>query len=212
MMRNSLYFGKAVGHVWFEAWSVNSAGGVLLVCAVSIFLTMLQSYLESVVRKWKRELNQERVLYNTIRQPPKYQRLELEKIPDQNLRRALSIHMDLNRWVEYAYAVLPKTETCHVDENKNTGLNESEYAAKKSKPSRKCIDKRRLKCHICDTILHLVTLLTGYLIMLLVMNYNVWILLSAVVGGALGYFLFKRDSAIGQQQHDASYKPSPTAV
>lgn len=47
----------------------------------------------------------------------------------------------------------------------------------------------RLLLHAVQTLLHLVQVTLGYLLMLCVMSYNVWIFLGVIVGSALGYFV-----------------------
>lgn len=48
----------------------------------------------------------------------------------------------------------------------------------------------RISIYACDTSLWLVLHNLGYLIMLTIMAFNLWIFLSVLVGGGLGYFVF----------------------
>ncbi|XP_072517948.1 protein SLC31A2 [Salminus brasiliensis] len=43
--------------------------------------------------------------------------------------------------------------------------------------------------HSLQTALHIVQVILGYMLMLCVMSYNVWIFLGVIVGSLLGYFL-----------------------
>uniref|UniRef100_A0A0E9UYE1 Copper transport protein n=1 Tax=Anguilla anguilla TaxID=7936 RepID=A0A0E9UYE1_ANGAN len=43
--------------------------------------------------------------------------------------------------------------------------------------------------HILQTCVHVVQVTLGYLLMLCVMSYNVWIFLGVIVGSLIGYFL-----------------------
>ncbi|PVD23719.1 hypothetical protein C0Q70_16992 [Pomacea canaliculata] len=44
--------------------------------------------------------------------------------------------------------------------------------------------------HLIQTLLYLVQFIGGYVLMLAVMTYNVWLLVGGVVGLGLGYFFF----------------------
>ena len=44
--------------------------------------------------------------------------------------------------------------------------------------------------HLIQTVLHTLQVAVGYLLMLAVMTYNVWICLSVVFGAGVGYLLF----------------------
>lgn len=57
------------------------------------------------------------------------------------------------------------------------------------------IRARRLKYHCLGGVTHVFNLVTGYLIMLAVMTYNVWISIGVITGSGVGYFIF---GAIGQ--------------
>ncbi|CAC5372797.1 unnamed protein product [Mytilus coruscus] len=52
------------------------------------------------------------------------------------------------------------------------------------------IRKRRLKYHCLAFITHTINVILGFLIMLAVMSYNVWIGVSVLSGAGLGHFLF----------------------
>ncbi|CAG2201879.1 unnamed protein product [Mytilus edulis] len=52
------------------------------------------------------------------------------------------------------------------------------------------IRKRRLKYHCLAFITHIINVILGFLIMLAVMSYNVWIGVSVLSGAGLGHFLF----------------------
>nr|KAG5698344.1 hypothetical protein BaRGS_010930 [Batillaria attramentaria] len=46
------------------------------------------------------------------------------------------------------------------------------------------------KGHLLQTALYVVQFLGGYILMLAVMSYNVWLLVGGVAGLGLGYFFF----------------------
>ncbi|XP_054854503.1 probable low affinity copper uptake protein 2 [Eublepharis macularius] len=43
--------------------------------------------------------------------------------------------------------------------------------------------------HSIQTLLHVVQVVLGYLVMLAVMSYNMWIFLGVIVGSAIGYYI-----------------------
>lgn len=57
--------------------------------------------------------------------------------------------------------------------------------------------------HLAQTLLHMVQITVSYLLMLVVMTFNVWLCLSVVAGAGLGYFLFgwKRAVIIDSNEH-----------
>ncbi|XP_050763970.1 probable low affinity copper uptake protein 2 [Gymnogyps californianus] len=48
---------------------------------------------------------------------------------------------------------------------------------------------RWFRYHIGQTLFHVVQVVLGYMVMLAVMSYNVWIFLGAIAGSTLGYFV-----------------------
>lgn len=48
----------------------------------------------------------------------------------------------------------------------------------------------RIRCHIIDSSLFVVSFFWGYLLMLLVMTYSVWLVVAVILGSGLGYFIF----------------------
>ena len=49
-----------------------------------------------------------------------------------------------------------------------------------------------LALHIAQTFLHMVQVAVGYLLMLVVMTYNLWIFFAVILGAGLGYIVFGR--------------------
>ena len=48
----------------------------------------------------------------------------------------------------------------------------------------------RIKNHTADSLIHMSRVTCGYLLMLGVMTYNTYILISTILGSVFGYFLF----------------------
>ncbi|OWF49691.1 uncharacterized protein LOC110451380 [Mizuhopecten yessoensis] len=69
------------------------------------------------------------------------------------------------------------------------------------------IRSRRIKYHCLGMLTHTFNLITGYILMLAVMTYNVWITIGVIVGSGLGFFIF---GALGKniQVKYAGLKPS----
>ncbi|CAH8462268.1 unnamed protein product [Heterobilharzia americana] len=65
--------------------------------------------------------------------------------------------------------------------------------------STSCLQKLRSYCssyHLVQTMLHMLQTLMGYMLMLIVMTYNVYLLLAVIFGFTLGYFLFAQNRAL----------------
>ncbi|KAL5971008.1 High affinity copper uptake protein 1 [Taenia solium] len=56
--------------------------------------------------------------------------------------------------------------------------------------------------HISQTLMHLVQLFISYMLMLVVMTYNAYLLVALLLGSCLGYFLFfrRRFVVVGEQE------------
>ncbi|XP_016894370.1 protein SLC31A2 [Cynoglossus semilaevis] len=67
--------------------------------------------------------------------------------------------------------------------------SESSRTAIETLPSPDLNNRNRLLLHVDQTGLHVLQVALGYMLMLLVMSYNVWIFLGVILGSALGYFI-----------------------
>ncbi|XP_060083348.1 protein SLC31A2-like [Ylistrum balloti] len=52
------------------------------------------------------------------------------------------------------------------------------------------IRSRRIKYHCLGLLTHIFNLIIGYILMLAVMTYNVWITIGVIVGSGVGFFTF----------------------
>lgn len=52
------------------------------------------------------------------------------------------------------------------------------------------IRSRRVKYHCLGLLTHIINLLMGYIIMLAVMTYNVWITIGVIAGSGIGFYIF----------------------
>ncbi|MEQ2184134.1 hypothetical protein GOODEAATRI_004828 [Goodea atripinnis] len=97
-----------------------------------------------------------------------------------------------------AYAAAPsgRTESCSV-------LDAS--PSESSLTSQPLSTRNRWLLHIIQTCLHILQVTLGYMLMLCVMSYNIWIFLGVILGSALGYFisfpLLGQMSLYGQPRH-----------
>lgn len=57
--------------------------------------------------------------------------------------------------------------------------------------------------HIIQSLLHIVQMTLSYLLMLIAMTFNTYLLLAVVLGAGLGHFLFgwRRSSVIDPNEH-----------
>lgn len=58
----------------------------------------------------------------------------------------------------------------------------------------------RILLHVTQTVLYLIQLTIGYMLMLVVMTYNAWLLISVVLGAGVGYLAFNFRSAMMDEQ------------
>ncbi|XP_070571887.1 uncharacterized protein [Ptychodera flava] len=89
--------------------------------------------------------------------------------------KTLSMDMEDTRWLDYNTA-LSKTRvqrTCKLYKEITISMN-----------------SKGLKYHLVSAIVYTLQVVFAYVMMLLVMTYNTWILFTVVLGGALGYFIF----------------------
>ncbi|XP_035667846.1 probable low affinity copper uptake protein 2 [Branchiostoma floridae] len=57
-------------------------------------------------------------------------------------------------------------------------------------PSIQHIERRRLKFHIAQSLLHVLEVVGAYCLMLVVMTYNGWLAIAVFLGAGVGYFVF----------------------
>ncbi|TNN11417.1 High affinity copper uptake protein [Schistosoma japonicum] len=69
-------------------------------------------------------------------------------------------------------------------------------------------EKLRSYCtryHLIQTMLHMIHAFMGYMLMLIVMTYNVYLLLAVLFGFTLGYFLFAQNRALLIRSHNCCH-------
>ncbi|VDQ10603.1 unnamed protein product [Trichobilharzia regenti] len=59
--------------------------------------------------------------------------------------------------------------------------------------------------HLVQTFLHMLHTFMGYMLMLIVMTYNVYLLLAVIFGFTLGYFLFAQNRALLLRSHSCCH-------
>ncbi|XP_027882000.1 protein SLC31A2 [Xiphophorus couchianus] len=80
----------------------------------------------------------------------------------------------------YAAAAFGRTESCSA-----LDASESSLAPTETRPP----SRNSWLLHVIQTCLHVLQVTLGYMLMLCVMSYNVWIFLGVVLGSALGYYV-----------------------
>ena len=66
----------------------------------------------------------------------------------------------------------------------------------------KFIRQQRISMHLVQTLLHVLQVCLGYVLMLTVMTFNVWICLAVVAGSGLGYLVFGWKSSMNIDDAD----------
>lgn len=61
--------------------------------------------------------------------------------------------------------------------------------------------KRFTSQHIIQSLLHMVQVFIGYVLMLAVMTYNVWVCIAVVLGAGCGYFIFDAQPMLLNSDH-----------
>ncbi|XP_025113802.1 probable low affinity copper uptake protein 2 isoform X2 [Pomacea canaliculata] len=76
-------------------------------------------------------------------------------------------------------------------------------------PVSRQIRARKLNLHVLNCLSHAINVFYGYLLMLVVMTYSVWLTVAVVVGSAVGYWIF---GAIGQLLRETSFQATHQSV
>ncbi|KAM9451488.1 protein SLC31A2 [Clarias gariepinus] len=145
----------------FEFWSVNGPGGMFLSVVVVLLLTVFYEFLKvwSMVLVKRFEPLLDTSVPATCTTPP---------CSDSPVLKHTESTSSLPN--------SPSQVSLAPTENTTTpGLGTSTV--------------ERLLLHGVRTLLHIVQVVLGYMLMLCVMSYNVWIFLGVIVGSLLGYFI-----------------------
>ncbi|KAM7369291.1 hypothetical protein PAMP_013570 [Pampus punctatissimus] len=80
--------------------------------------------------------------------------------------------------------------SCHADSSSALDSSPSESSLTPIDPPPPALNTRNSwLLHGIQTVLHMLQVSLGYMLMLCVMSYNVWIFLGVIVGSVLGYFI-----------------------
>ncbi|KAI8507798.1 hypothetical protein Bbelb_140380 [Branchiostoma belcheri] len=63
-------------------------------------------------------------------------------------------------------------------------------------PSIEHIERRRLKFHLAQSLLHVLEVVLAYCLMLVVMTYNGWLAIAVFLGAGIGYLVFSADMGV----------------
>ncbi|XP_075249631.1 protein SLC31A2-like isoform X2 [Convolutriloba macropyga] len=85
----------------------------------------------------------------------------------------------------------------------SNGTSESGPESKRSLVNVKSSPPKILSVeHLTQTLLHFLQMTLGYLLMLVVMTFNVWLFIAVILGYTVGFFLFGWWCASDQSKHD----------
>lgn len=96
-------------------------------------------------------------------------------------------------------------EKMYYDAHKREQLNQDKEGSSQNlrTPAKPIREQILNKQHFLQTIMHMFQVAVSYLLMLIVMTYNVWLFLAVVLGASTGYFLFGwiRNRAVDVTEH-----------
>ncbi|KAI4902652.1 hypothetical protein NFI96_028711 [Prochilodus magdalenae] len=145
----------------FNFWNVHGPGGMVL----SVFVVLLLTVIYELLKVWKTTLAQQ---FKRNSAPP----------------------------VPAAFASAPPCSPPEQERPDNSSalansLSESSLVTTENTSTTAVITPpvNGWLLHCLQTVLHIVQVVLGYMLMLCVMSYNIWIFLGVIVGSLLGYFL-----------------------
>ncbi|XP_076140908.1 protein SLC31A2 isoform X1 [Alosa pseudoharengus] len=151
----------------FDFWDVHGPAGMVL----SVFVVLLLTVFYELLKVWKVGLSQRSEAPGPPPFPAPYSPTEGRCFSPQPA--CLSPQLESHESIT-ALASSPSESTLNPANGANTATSSSLNSWLQ---------------HGLQTILHIVQVTLGYMLMLCVMTYNVWIFLGVIVGSVLGYFL-----------------------
>ncbi|XP_067279116.1 probable low affinity copper uptake protein 2 [Pseudorasbora parva] len=146
----------------FDFWDVRGPAGMVL----SVFVVLLLTVMYELLKVWKITVGKQK--HTSVTHPPAPVSFSPEQscfAPVMNCQRGSSALASSPSEISLA-----PTETIATADT-TTAANKSWLV------------------HCLQTAIHILQVTLGYMLMLCVMSYNVWIFLGVIMGSVLGYFL-----------------------
>ncbi|KAG9266231.1 putative low affinity copper uptake protein 2 [Astyanax mexicanus] len=145
----------------FKFWSVHGAGGMVL----SVFVVLLLTVIYELLKVWKTTLDKQVENHSAPAFPAAFS-------PTPHCLSPELTHPDSTASLNNSPSEISLAPT---ENTSTTAANTSTVNS--------------WLLHSLQTVLHVVQVVLGYMLMLCVMSYNVWIFLGVIMGSLLGYFL-----------------------
>lgn len=146
----------------FDFWDVHGPAGMVL----SVFVVLLLTVVYELLKVWKITIGKQNQASITHPSAP------VSFSPEP------SCFAPVMKCQEGGSSLTNSPSEISLAPTENTATNADTTAAKKS-----------WLLHCLQTAIHILQVTLGYMLMLCVMSYNVWIFLGVIMGSVLGYFL-----------------------
>lgn len=147
----------------FDFWDVRGPAGMVL----SVFVVLLLTVIYELLKVWKITIGKQKQSSNTHSSAPVSFSPEASCFaPVMKCQEGSSSLTNSPSEISLA----PTETTATTDDTTTTA-------------------KKSWVLHCLQTALHILQVTLGYMLMLCVMSYNVWIFLGVIMGSVLGYFL-----------------------
>ncbi|XP_009293522.1 protein SLC31A2 isoform X1 [Danio rerio] len=161
-----MYFeGSSNVTLLFNFWNVHGPAGMVL----SVFVVLLLTVVYELLKVWKITVGKQKSSPNT----------------------SPSTAMSFSQNKQSCFATVIKCQegssslANSPSEVSLTPTENTDNAADSSTAAK----RRRWILHCLQTAIHIVQVTLGYMLMLCVMSYNIWIFLGVITGSVLGYFV-----------------------
>lgn len=160
----NMYFeGSSNVTLLFDFWDVRGPAGMVL----SVFVVLLLTVIYELLKVWKITIGKQKQSSNTHSSAPVSFSPEASCFaPAMKCQEGSSSLTNSPSEISLA----PTETTATTDDTTTTA-------------------KKSWVLHCLQTALHILQVTLGYMLMLCVMSYNVWIFLGVIMGSVLGYFL-----------------------
>lgn len=162
----NMYFeGSSNVTLLFNFWDVRGPAGMVL----SVFVVLLLTVMYELLKVWKITIGKQKSSPNTI--------------------PSTAMSFSQNKQSCFATVIKCQEGSCSLPNSPSeVSLTPTENAGNAADSS-SAAKRRRWILHCLQTAIHIVQVTLGYMLMLCVMSYNIWIFLGVVMGSVLGYFV-----------------------